>query len=342
MFELYKRLARGCKTINQLNRVHISLERRLTPLELMRLRSELAAQPKSGWLALKVERLLNAAGSDNTIVQLFEPLAGSNTLETSRAWIDKLHRKFLLSGDARPQPFVRRRLDKGLSLFECRSDRSQKTLLIGFSGDAERLMMPTTVFLQHLDARTTDFVLLRTVKRLGYRSGVRGVASDLEASAAALESLLDSRAYGRVATIGTSTGGLPAILVGLRMGVDATLSIGPNNPNDVRWTQFTKDRGITELFRYFAGANTRLPDVHLVHGADRPKDVAAVQAITSRIQVRSIRSVPDASHNALYPLVERGQLRDLLRSTVIIPPGTRTGFIGNGETSLAIECRCDS
>jgi hypothetical protein len=324
VFELYKRLARGCTTINQLNRVHIALERRLTPLNVMRLRSELAAQPKSGWLALKVERLLNAADSDNKIVRVLAPLAGSNTLETSRAWIDKLHLKLRLSGDARPQPFVRRRLDKGLSLFECRADRSQKTLLIGFSGDAARLMMPTSMFLQHLDARTTDFVLLYTEKRLGYRNGVRGIAGDLEASAAALENLLDSRAYGRVATIGASSGALPAILVGFRMGADATLSIGPNDPNNVRWSQFTKDRGVTDLFRHFAGANSRLPDVHLVYGADEPRDAAAVQAIASRIQVRSIRSVPDAKHNVLFPLAEREQLRDLLRSTVTEPPATST------------------
>jgi hypothetical protein len=319
VIELYKRLARGCNSINQLNEIHVSFEKRITPLELTTLRSELTALARRGRFTQKVNRLLKPAIKNvwgNEAIPLVGPSAGPNTLNSSKAWIDKLHRKFTLAGKKPPEPFMRRRLLHGVWTFESGRDLRQKTLLICFSGNAQRLMLPTPVFLQHIDAQTTDVVYLRTEKHCGYRKGILGVAGELDASIAALECLLRVREYRRVATIGTSGGALPAILAGLQLSVDAVLSIGPNNPNDVRWTEFTKGGGAPDLFRRFADASKRVPNVHLVHGADSEKDAASVEAIASCIQVHGITSVPNARHNALYPLVTRGQFRHLLMSTL--------------------------
>ena len=271
MIELYKRLARGCKTVNQLNRTHIALERLMTPLELMGLRSELR---RRGWVAQRVNRLrkkarrlLNArlttvqddkfTVQDDKFVASALPFTGIDKLNSSMAWIDELNRTFALAGKDSPEPFVRRRLRQAVWIFKSDCDRRQKTLLISFSGNAQRLMMPLPVFLQHIDGRATDVAYLRTEKHAGYRKGILGVANDFHASIASLEGLLNVRAYRRVATIGTSAGALPAILAGLQLAVDAVLSVGPNSPNEDRWTGFAKGNGATDLFRRFASASIK-------------------------------------------------------------------------------------
>jgi hypothetical protein len=192
-------------------------------------------------------------------------------------------------------------------------------------------MMPMPVFLQHIDGRATDVAYLRT-EHTGYWKGIRGIADELEASIAALEGLLNMRDYDRVAIMGTSGGALPAILAGLQLRVDAVLSVGPDNPNDIRWKASMKGKGITTLFRRFASANAKIPEVHLVCGAESVQDVAAVAVIASCIQVRDITRVPNAKHDCLYPLLQRGQFRDLLQSTLFNRPKALAASIGKRST----------
>jgi len=117
--------------------------------------------------------------------------------------------------------------------------------------------------------------------------------------------------------MGTSGGGLPAILAGLRLGADAVLAAGPNSPADERWTELSDGQGGAELFRRFAGAQARVPDIHLVYGAFAKKDKESARAIASCVPVKSVTKVPETGHAVLFPLVERGKFRKLLRRTVL-------------------------
>jgi hypothetical protein len=342
VIEFYSRLAGRCGTINQLNRVHVALEQRMTPCELVDLRSDLR---RRGWAAQNTIRLRDVTQLANLPKKAYRLLTGSRKTDPadktvawtrpitdierlgwSKGWIDGLYGKYALAGTASPEPFVRRRLRRAVWMFKSDGDQRQKRLLICFSGNTQRLMMPIPVFLQHVDARTTDIAYLQTERHAGYRKGIRGVANDLDASIAALEGLLRLHEYDRVATLGTSGGALPAILAGLRWGVDAVLSAGPNDPNDVRWTRFMQGRGTSDLFRHFAKDSAKIPEIYLVCGAESPRDVAAATAIASSIQIRDFRSVPHAKHGALFSLVQRRQFGDLLRSTVFNCSTARTAI----------------
>jgi hypothetical protein len=323
MIELYKRLSRSCNTFNQLNRALLLLEKRMTPLELFGLRSDLRlcgrASPRVNRLGSFPKEPPRSLTANSTV-----PQHAVDRFGVSIAWIDELYRKFCLAGKHSPEPFMRLRLRHAVWTFRSDSDSTQKMLLICFTGNAQRLMMPLPVFLQHLDARTTDVAYLLTEKHAGYRKGIRGITDDLDTSIAALECLLNVRGYDRVAIIGTSGGGLPAILAGLQLGVDAVLSVGPNNPNDSRWTAFTEANGATDLFRRFSARNTRAPVVYLAYGAEVERDVTATAVIASCIEVRDIWSVPNAGHCCLYPLVQRGRFGDLLKSTICNWPAPQT------------------
>jgi hypothetical protein len=320
MIELYTRLTRCCSSENQFNKVHIALENRMTPLEAAELCAALRGS-RSARLPSRARR-----GPVRLALRLFRPFRRRHAAtrpETdaapsthSKAWISKLWKKMALAG-GQPAAFVRRRLHHGVSRFEGQGRRDRKTLLICFSGNAHRVMMPWPVFLQHIDVKRADVVYLRTVKNRGYRSGIRGLADDLAESIDALERLVECRTYRKVSVMGTSGGGLPAILAALRLGADAVLAAGPNSPADERWTELSDGRGGAELFRRFAGAQVRLPDIHLVYGAFAKKDKESARAIASCVPVKSVTKVPETGHAALFPLVERGKFRKLLRRTVL-------------------------
>ena len=94
----------------------------------------------------------------------------------------------------------------------------EKTLLICFSGIAQRMMMPIPFFLQQLDARETDVLLIRDPERNGFRTGIQGISNSIEAVIDQITQLLDISQYKKTAAIGASGGGFPALLTAMRLG----------------------------------------------------------------------------------------------------------------------------
>jgi hypothetical protein len=320
MIALYERLARGCQSVNQLNAVHLALEFRMTPLDVMGIWSGLKQRARPSWPERTRHWLLRRCARLPLLGRTapFSRLQAERRLRAhAKGWISKQRRMLDFAGDIPPTSFRRRRLRYAVSLYEDGGSRHGKTLLICFSGNAYRLMMPTPLFLQHIDARLATVAYLRTDRHHGYRNGIRGVGDSLESAIDRLPDLLDMRAYKRVAVVGTSGGGLPAILAGLRLGADAVLAAGPNSPEDRRWATLSKGEGAASLFRGFASGSGRNPAIHLVHGANNKKDEESAKLIASFVAVQSITAVAGADHGCLYELVQRRQFEPLLKSTVL-------------------------
>jgi hypothetical protein len=79
-----------------------------------------------------------------------------------------------LSGAGEPQPFARRVLAPGASLYSAAGGAAERALLVGFCGRADRLMLPLPVVLQHLPARDWDLLLLRDSHKAHYRGDAKG------------------------------------------------------------------------------------------------------------------------------------------------------------------------
>lgn len=298
MIVYYNRLVRGCKTHNMLNKLHIDLENRMTPLELDALRSSLCA--RHTW---------------DTVFRAPQRAAAS---PVQQLWVENLHRQCAKSGKPSAEPFARHRLRQRVTLFTDGGNRSDKTLAICFSGRAQRMMMPLPVFLQNIDAARVDVAFIRDPTRNSYRNGIGGVADSLEASIDQLGGLLGIAGYRRAVSIGTSGGGVPAVMSALRLNLDAALSAGGNHPDDPRWMA-ADGTGLREIFRRYVDASSATPEVSLVFGADSIKDKASAEAFASLVPARLIPvggQNSSVEHNALYPLAKSGALRGLLESTV--------------------------
>jgi pimeloyl-ACP methyl ester carboxylesterase len=185
------------------------------------------------------------------------------------------------------------------------------TVLVAFMGAAERLMLDTPTFLQHLPG-DTDVLVLRDVQKRGHLKGIPGVADDLHGVVAAVREAVVHE-YPRILTIGTSMGGAAALYAAVLLGAERGVSVGgfPIDPVSMIGSlaaspeQHVRPSGSPEgddrpqLVCVFAAENDRDRT-----GAERLADVLPIDA---QLVVAGIDS-----HGVLNKVRKRGKLRELL------------------------------
>lgn len=314
MIALYQRLSPRCHTTNQLNRLLIALENRMTPTELLELHQALSSQHNANTPPATNQAQANPPTGQQTSINEME----RNAL--GYQWVHSLSQKLMYVPSNFAARFTRRKLCNGIYIFSGSGQNESKTVLVCFSGNEQRMMMPMPLFLQHIDPALTDIVYLRTVKGQGYRNGILGLAPNLETSFQELSAILSRMHYRSIAIMGVSAGGLPAILAGLQLGANAVLSVAAGNPNDEKWRDLSDGQGSTKLFHRFSKHSPQShPEIFLVHGEQYPEDALANASIAACIKTKDTISVVNAGHNALYPLVQQRLFAELLRLTVFIP-----------------------
>jgi hypothetical protein len=270
----YLPLALECRTQNQFNRLHIHLENILSPREFALL-ADLAKR------------------------QQFP--------ERSRNWLEKIGGLSPSLFDS-PQAYSRRALSENV-LFYQDPERAPatKTLLVGFAGDARRLMLPIAVFLQCLDARAWDLVLLRKgPQKRPFLKGVEGISRHLPSVLSYVNRLVAARRYRRIVTLGTSGGGFYAIVAAILLDGASGVSIGGAAPTSalgfrLRW-QLAYHRAVAK----------REPAFKFVYSADHDVDRKAAMAMQAAFGGRLRPVVGVTEHNALAPLIARGELAEFL------------------------------
>ena len=255
----YPDLARQCLTQNQFNRLHIDLERLLTPVEIC---------------------VLGRLASATVLPQ------------PSQAWLGDLKR---LSAEmfVAPTPFSRYEISTTVSLFRDGTvSPSRKSLLVAFTGNFRRLMMPIAVFLQNLDPRSWDLILLRQDgERAYFPTDGRDLPDVMSAMLSAGPGFRPTD-YRRVVTIGTSGGGFPAIVAAIVMGASRGVSISGRMPRE----------------RPMPSADGPPPDLIFVYGERHPVDRDQARSMQGLFAGRLRPVAGVAEHNVLYTLLQRGQL----------------------------------
>jgi hypothetical protein len=292
LLESYNDLLRQAKTLNDLNRINIAFGNTMTPQEAVEL-DQVLCRPGLHLPPLREDRVFSDA----------------ELRETARRWIEEVVGHLLMVQKAVAEPFLRRDLRKSITLYTDGQQAEGKTLILAFPGANHRLMMPVSALLQALPANRVDIVLIRDGTRTAYRAGLEGVGDSLERFADALPELLGFASYDRVAGVGVSSGGLPILLVSLRLELAAVLVCGGNSPYDTRWDR-PGDQSPAHALKAAAaqGTSTR---VTVAYGAqsevDRINevDIATCLGIAPYEVTHPTREV---KHNVLFPLAEEGKL----------------------------------
>lgn len=265
----YPALAAACRTENQLNRLNIDIEHVATPLEL----SALAGQAR-------------------------------HLPERSARWLRSL-RRLDRSVFVRPEAYRRTRLaERILRYADPATPAEGKQLLVGFCGDVPRLMVQTAFILQALPAAHWDLILLRM--RDGattYFDGMDGVAPDFPGIVQFVRREAGAGRYRRVVTLGSSSGGYPAILAGILMGASRVVALGGRLPRQLPAPAL-------------ADLKPSATDLVFVHGGDYPADEKGAAGLA-----RQFGGVPwpveGVDHHAiLYELLKRRELPAFMRAVL--------------------------
>jgi hypothetical protein len=183
----YLKLASRCETVNMFNRLHIDLENICSPLEIVEIQKAKHGEPTREWL----DHLLSWAPT------LFET----------------------------PQRYKRRAISWPMMLYEDpEQDVHEKSLLVAFADDTRRLMLPISVFLQYVDSRYWDVVVLKR-RLFSYLHGLDEVSTDFHGVIERVENAVSPTQYRRVITLGTSGGGFPALWAAMLMRASRGISI---------------------------------------------------------------------------------------------------------------------
>jgi len=181
-----------------------------------------------------------------------------------------------------------------------------RTLIVGFTGNYMRLMMPTYRLLANLDPQRHGLLLLRDTGRAFFMRGLEGLGDDLDGIAAHVEEMARRDGYARTVALGTSGGGMAALCVAARAGWPVAVAVAAASParhadiaDQVRAAAQVHRPETTRLVLSFSGRNTRDAD-----GANQLKALLPLAEMA-----------PDArfdSHNLLDKLYHAGELKGWL------------------------------
>lgn len=324
---LYDRLFETCSTINELNHLHILLENRMTPAEAAQLSAHIRRNYDRQALSRRADALRVLATRATGRLQRS---GGARTMSDRErrvrtvTWAARLSHHLSLARTTTPSPVTRQWLRGGAAYYQAAGSPSS-VLVIGFTGNARRLMMPTPQFLQHLMPFGADLLLLDVMRGSVYIEGVRGFSSDFPGTVDWLRTFSSGHGADRVVTVGTSGGAFPALLSGLALQVDNVLSAGAVLNRAAGYSRSGGTPALADVVAQYA-TSSPAPSVYLMFGCDSRIDTDAAHAVAATLPRSRLVPVEAATHGCLYPLAERGQLEDALASTLFHshPAGERT------------------
>jgi hypothetical protein len=178
-----------------------------------------------------------------------------------------------------------------------------KTLVVGFSGNAMRLMMPTYCVLTSLNPSDYDLLLLRDTSRRHYEAGVPSLGRTIAEIAGTLRDFADQSGYRNVVALGTSAGGLAAICAAALNGWTRVVVVGcdiPANHPDLM-------KCLNETSRSESGGNNL--QVRLLYSDQVARDNEAALAV-AQLYPDAVKIVDREveTHNLLYHFYKNGRL----------------------------------
>lgn len=181
---------------------------------------------------------------------------------------------------------------------------AQKSLVVGFSGNRMRLLMPTFRFLREIDPQASDVLVMIDRTRKLFFNGLDGIGDSPAAVAAYLEQFCAQRGYTCLIAVGTSGGSLAACHMGINGNFDVIASVAP--------ASIKKHPEWVPLFEEITAQHD--PDkthIRVIYGRSARQRACADEIAHFLPFAEQIR-YPYAGKNIFPDAQDRGQLKTLL------------------------------
>lgn len=226
-----------------------------------------------------------------------------------RPWVNNTGLYVRTAGKKRAEQFVTTHLSPWIVLYSDEGvPRASKTLVVGITGSLDRFMMPLPALLQCFDARSTDLLVARSSIFKGQNGSqppsFTNFADAVKTQVAGLGN------YRSIVVLGTSLGGLPAVIMGTMLGAEHVVAAGPGSPYYAWWQDFVD----FDPHEYLLACDYR-PTATLIVSEDCVPDVAHAREISDLVPCETCCLVPGThkiGHDSLAALASFGDLRPFL------------------------------
>lgn len=209
---------------------------------------------------------------------------------------------------SRVQRFVRRKLAQGGTLYQGPGRFNEKSLLVVCAGYARRPGMPVPAFLQRIDDRQFDILVLNDPHRNHYRKGVSEQLDSLNSVAEYIQEFRTKKRYRKLITLGTSGGGFPAVRLALMAGADKAISFGGSFPDDTLRILRNQVHAVPAFDPICACLGADHPEFTFVYSNESPRYRNACLTAAELTGGAVVEVQPVMEHAVLGPLWARGYL----------------------------------
>ncbi len=254
----------------------------------------------------KVVRILDVL-DDVTAGQTSEGMTTLEKLMVKREFSTRVGRlKRFLPRDPASDRWQRKHLAQGALLYSD-PDRpaTEKSLIVGFSGNRMRLLMPAFRFLYDVDPATSDVLLLIDHTKQLFFNGLAEYGTNTAAIGNQLSQFCAQKGYQRLIGVGTSGGSLAVLHAGITGNFDVVVSVSP--------ASIAKHPEWTPLFEELTAQHD--PDkvqVRVIHGR-RERHQSSADEIMHHLPLAEQIRYPQAGKNIFPDAQDRGELGACLR-----------------------------
>lgn len=204
---------------------------------------------------------------------------------------------------------------EGITLFsDPDHPHSGKTLVLGWTGRASRLGLPTVSFMQMLPSQLFDLAVLRDHLRQSYERGIEGYTDSLPTLVSRISTDLKLARYARVTTFGTSSGGFPALRAAHLLSAERGISVGGLRHWHI--PRLLAGASVMEAPAYdvLCACRPRSPArLIVVYGEDNERDRRHADVLATFCPIERIPIPALESHGVMFALRKVGRAQPFLR-----------------------------
>ena len=233
----------------------------------------------------------------------------------SQFFLDKTE-KLILDASEKIRLFVRHKISTNVFFYN--SDNINKKILICFCGNANRVMMPVAVFLQYIDEKIYDVLVLMDPSKLCYHSGIPDFGFTLKESVNKLSDIISEKKYEQVYTFGTSGGGCASLYIGAYLNAKKAISVGGRHPLDYLDYKNTKLLSVKNLsgseFDKLLSMrrNEYRTNIQVIYNDRHEEDKKSAINFKKHLKNVNLLSIDGESHNVFHELRKKQKLKLLM------------------------------
>jgi acyl-CoA synthetase (AMP-forming)/AMP-acid ligase II/acyl carrier protein len=184
----------------------------------------------------------------------------SKVLENKPFWKFRIKRKArsLINSNIKYEKWYRKKISPFSILYK-QIGKTNKKLVIGFTSIAMRLGTPTVNILEALQDLDVDFLMLLDPNRAFFEKGIPEIGENYFDIAGWLKTFAQNFKYENLVVIGTSAGGLSAIIVGSLLKCEKIIAVGCDKPSyHPGIVEFLKFTSLNELQKIMLGYSQKV------------------------------------------------------------------------------------